>query len=614
MSAAVDPSLCSSLDAAQSESVEPASPTPASPSQTPEDSFNGILDRRSDGKPRDRRRREQRPLLLAPEIKLSEHSEDTLSPYQRLIVVSRWCALLVSAVALGTASSDRSLRNVLVFAVLGLVTTFRTVRPIRSLGFEVGLASSMVSEIAIVVICIGATGHWHSPFAFLLIPIVMIGAFSQDGPLVVSYGILPSLLISILELSARGFTTAEQLRTSWQWTMQIVAFTFVASIGRKVVHDSLVRHTRALDNMNRLTSANSLLFALHKVAQSLPASLDLEDVLQSTIANARDLFPNEAITVLIRDEATNVWEVSRTEGTRLPKVYNSLDLPAAASAASRSSTPITMHGLPADHQHGFLPGARSGLYAPLRSRQNSFGVLAIEHTQEGLDTDESLELLKRFAEPASIAIDNARWFGRIRRVAADEERVRIARDLHDRIGQSLAYLGFELDRLARLPDAEPVADEVRRLRGDVGRVVSEVRETLYDIRTDVSVDRSGLATLQEFLDRVRTRNPELHVTFTHDVTGNLPTRQEREMWLIAQEAIVNVERHARASELIVRWTTNGHSAELVVIDNGRGFSGASGRVDSYGLRGLQERAAAIGARIEITSSHDKGTTITCRLD
>jgi hypothetical protein len=299
--------------------------------------FDGVLDRRGHGSRSDRRRRPSRPVLLAPEARSRSEEGDALGPYQRLIVVSRWCALLVSAVALGTSNNVRSLRDVLVFAALGIVTTLRTVRPIRHMGFELGLAASIVGELAIVVVCISTTGYWHSPLAFLLIPAVMVGAFSQDGPLVVAYGVMPCLLISILEISERGFTTADQWQTSWQWTIQIVAFTIVAGVGRRIVHDSLARHTKALDNMNRLTSANSLLFALHKVAQSLPASLDLEDVLQSTIANARDLFPNEAITVLIRDETTNTWEVSRTEGARLPKVFDSLDLPDAVSTATRSN-------------------------------------------------------------------------------------------------------------------------------------------------------------------------------------------------------------------------------------------------------------------------------------
>jgi signal transduction histidine kinase len=106
----------------------------------------------------------------------------------------------------------------------------------------------------------------------------------------------------------------------------------------------------------------------------------------------------------------------------------------------------------------------------------------------------------------------------------------------------------------------------------------------------------------------------MKIKFEDNVTGVLPARQEREMWLIAQEAILNVERHAMASGLHVQWASNGQSARLLVSDDGRGFASVAGRLDSYGLRGLKERAGAIGAHMEITSAPDKGTTIICRLD
>src|SRR6185436_20542027 len=96
---------------------------------------------------------------------------------------------------------------------------------------------------------------------------------------------------------------------------------------------------------------------------------------------------------------------------------------------------------------GLSPKAGSGLYAVLAARGAIIGVLAVEHASERHFTGRDLELLKGFVEPVALAIDNARWFGRLRTVGADEERTRIARDLHDRIGQSLAYLAFELDRI-----------------------------------------------------------------------------------------------------------------------------------------------------------------------
>ncbi len=198
-------------------------------------------------------------------------------------------------------------------------------------------------------------------------------------------------------------------------------------------------------------------------------------------------------------------------------------------------------------------------------------------------------------------------------MAASEERSRIARDLHDRIGQSLAYLGFELDRSAKTVGDPAISNELSRMRGEVTRVIAEVRETLYDIRTEVSEGNSFVVTLEQFLERVSDRS-SIVIDFRHRVVGTLPPRQEREMWHIAQEAIVNVERHAKARNVWVRWETDGKSALLEIQDDGKGYAASEGRRDSYGLRGLQERATSIGARAEISSQPGQGTVVRCRLE
>src|SRR5205085_8591347 len=140
--------------------------------------------------------------------------------------------------------------------------------------------------------------------------------------------------------------------------------------------------------------------------------------------------------------------------------------------------------------------------------------------------------------------------------------------LHDRIGQSLAYLAFELDRIARRTEAEPLHSDLHALRQDVRRVVGEVRETLYDLRTDVSDEQDLVSTLELFLDRVRQR-AGIDVHFEHDATGRLALPQERELWRIAQEAVTNVERHAHARRLDVHWWCDGRAATLEVRDDGR---------------------------------------------
>ena len=86
------------------------------------------------------------------------------------------------------------------------------------------------------------------------------------------------------------------------------------------------------------------------------------------------------------------------------------------------------------------------------------------------------------------------------------------------------------------------------------------------------------------------------------------------MWRIAQEAITNVERHAKATRVRVIWRCNGESAALDVTDDGQGFpSGNAGRLDSYGILGMRERASSIGATLEITSQLDKGARVRCSL-
>ena len=97
-------------------------------------------------------------------------------------------------------------------------------------------------------------------------------------------------------------------------------------------------------------------------------------------------------------------------------------------------------------------------------------------------------------------------------------------------------------------------------------------------------------------------------------SDRLPIMQERELWRIAQEAMVNVERHADATTLLVNWTTDGRLGVLEVVDDGRGFSlGESGRADSYGLVGMRERASSVGATMEVESEPGQGTTIRCLL-
>jgi signal transduction histidine kinase len=107
----------------------------------------------------------------------------------------------------------------------------------------------------------------------------------------------------------------------------------------------------------------------------------------------------------------------------------------------------------------------------------------------------------------------------------------------------------------------------------------------------------------------------LIVNFVHQAgPQRLSLTVERELWRIAQEAITNVERHARATSVTVRWETDGRNGLLEIIDDGLGLAATSaGRPDSYGILGMRERATIIGATLEIESAPGAGTTVRCRV-
>jgi signal transduction histidine kinase len=234
-------------------------------------------------------------------------------------------------------------------------------------------------------------------------------------------------------------------------------------------------------------------------------------------------------------------------------------------------------------------------------------MIAIESNSPDAFGQQQAEVVHGLSEPFGIAIDNARMFLRIGTLAADEERKRIARDLHDHVGSSLAMIGFEVDRVISMasnhPDMEPA---LRELRQQVSAVITDVRETLYDLRTDVSDTRDLVDTTREFLSRVAQRSG-IGTECDVQLGTRLPLIVERELWQIVREAIVNAERHSKATDIIVSGRREGRSITIVVRDNGVGIDPSRARPDSYGLTGMRERALRLEGDLTVRSLDTGGT-------
>jgi signal transduction histidine kinase len=470
-----------------------------------------------------------------------------------------------------------------------------------------------VLGLVVAIAAVVTTGTWSSPFVLCLLGGIMTIGFVGGFVAGVTSAIIASLAVAVpyhLDLQA---VSVESLRTTGEWAMELLLVGILAGYARRLFGEAREQHTATLDRMSQLTEANELLVSLHRVAQSLPASLDLQQVLASTVSRLRSLIDCDMVAVLLHDDATSTWTVAASEGAALPRNIQPADLPRPLAAATSSSVASLVVSLGPGEGLGPDVLSRSGLYAPLRARGTLLGLVAIEQHEPGFYGRRDLRILDGFVEPAALAIDNARWFSRLRTIGADEERVRIARDIHDSVGQSLAFVAFKLDRLAAMAEDEKMHDELDSLRTEVRGVLTDVRDTLCDLRTEVTDGRDLVGTLEEFLERVRAR-ADFEVEFEPVATGRLPLVQEQEIWRLAHEAVSNVEHHARARHLRVRWECDGHSARLTVADDGKGFDvDRGGRTGSYGLQGMRERANAIGARLDIESKPSKGTVVECRV-
>lgn len=488
---------------------------------------------------------------------------------------------------------------------------FRVVQPIRP-GDDRATFMRLMFDLALHTLAVVSTGAWSSPFGYPLLGAVILVGLLRGFTTALGGGLAVAVIVSGMHLSSSGFGSVSW-RTNAQWSIELVLVAVMAGYARRISGDATLKHSAALHRLDQLADANSLLSSLHQVAQSLPASLDLEESLDSTMARIRELFRFDAAALLLFDETDGEWIVARWDGARLPAKLLQRDMipPLRRAAATRRviSAPDLM-----EYGGGLTPKAASGLYGALSARDGLIGLLAMESAEPHGFADRDVELLDGFLEPAALALDNARVFSRLRTVGADEERTRIARDLHDRIGQSLAYLAFELDRIVKRDSkGDSVSVALEQLRGDLRGVIGEVRDTLYDLRTDVSDDSDLPTTMEVFLKRVQDRSG-LEARLISRATGRLPLLQEREFWRVAQEAVMNVERHAKASSVVVAWRCDGRQALLEVIDDGKGFpKGRAGRLDSYGIMGMRERAASIGATLDINGAEGRGTIVRCRL-
>ncbi|MCL5045344.1 MAG: histidine kinase [Actinobacteria bacterium] len=201
--------------------------------------------------------------------------------------------------------------------------------------------------------------------------------------------------------------------------------------------------------------------------------------------------------------------------------------------------------------------------------------------------------------------------------AQEEERKRIARDLHDETSQALTMLIIGLEMLDREVPSEAMAvrDRLGELRALTSRTLEEIRRITYDLRPTILDDLGMVAALRWYV-RNKLEPAGLEVQF--DVSGlevSLPAKLNTAVFRIVQEALTNVLRHSDATRVTIEVKGSAKKISATISDNGKGFDPAAlnqveaGLEKGLGLFGMRERAALIGGSVEIKSQKGRGTVV-----
>ena len=352
---------------------------------------------------------------------------------------------------------------------------------------------------------------------------------------------------------------------------------------------------------------------------AIAAERSLEPILQRMVATARELararyaalgipdgaggFVRFITSGLTDEEIARIGPLPRTHGL----LGAMLESPESVRTPDIKTHP-RYRWWPAAH-----PDMGSFLGVPVVSKSRviaSFYLADREGAAEFSDEDQkAVELL---AAHAAVAIENARSYDLARELSVIEERNRLARELHDSVTQRLFSLELGAETAATLldRDLEAARAQLARVQEMAREAMAELRSVIFELRPATVRDEGLLTALRKHVDVLR-RVEQRRIDFEAVTVPPLPDAVEAETFRIAQEALSNALHHSGAALIAVRLAGRDGHLELEVSDDGRGFDPADPvlRASRLGLTSMEERAAALGGRLDIRSAPGEGTRV-----
>lgn len=503
------------------------------------------------------------PGAVAPAPDVPTPATPTARVLERAVpatVALRLSVVVAGLIVVGAGDTPLSLGVALGATLLAGTAGARVLRAGGGRSHEARTTTDLVASVVAVLL----SGGWASPFgAVLAIDLAVAGlARGYRRAFVLATG------IALLYLAAGTVTATVPTAASTPLPVLLVLGAALGGFAHGLTADD--EHA-GLGHAVHLADANRLVVDLHASLRSLPTAPDAETVSRAALDWLRPRLAFSAAAILVHDGHGPT--VVHAEGATVTE------------ETVRSIVADLAPGVRVDRTPGAgLTAAGRAARIPLVVHGRRVGVLALDLDEVPVDEASARRVLTTLADPLAVALDTARWFGRLGTLTGELERSRLATDLAERLCQSMAATIFALDRAAaRTGDVElfRVADAVRR-------DVTDLRHTLDDLRATIDDDTDLAAVVAGCVDRAASRSGVL-ATVEVDAPDRAPRVVEQQLLRGLQELLAVVED---ATVVSVRWRSRDGAVAVTVTSDGLLLA----------PRSVRQRADAIGASLTTTAT------------
>ncbi|MGI5836788.1 MAG: GAF domain-containing protein [Chloroflexota bacterium] len=381
--------------------------------------------------------------------------------------------------------------------------------------------------------------------------------------------------------------------------------------------------------VHRLSSLNSMFVALNK-------SLDLETIMANALDHTLKLTSMDAGAIYLVDEHTRELELVAHKGIskEVAKVAVNLGL----SADFRAAADLAGEPLVVDDTGRYARGSKAALLAekmrsmvrvPFMSSGGLLGIMCLGSGSDRSFSEAKIELLNSVGNQIAAAIQNARLYRELQSkermrgellqkviTAQEEERKRIARELHDQTSQALAALMVAVGTAAaQSAEGVDVSESLARMRALAVDTLEEVHRLIFDLRPTLLDDLGLMAAMRWYAE---TRLGEAGIKVRVELAGEerrLAPQVETALYRVVQEAVNNVVNHSGAQNFTLTFVLKAESVTIMMVDDGWGFDMAElarsrDTKRGLGLMGMKERVELLGGTFAIYSELGGGTKIT----